>query len=212
MGFFSSLFGRKSKATEPPLATVTVSYVQSEEDDEWERELEEQRRQREEGNRIKRQKLEDLGVEVEMFTDYAVGTDANYFLRRFLPFYRQPEPATETVAVEFENLTSTGKVPKNVAVGTYRLERRGEYGTDEAMNVRIKYLANATPNMADIYIFKKRKSFNISIRNRGGDFRITFAEVGDLDMDVRTMLYHEKESGNPEEATASIAYELGKLE
>ena len=209
MGLFSFLFGSKSKGPNQP--EVTVTYVPPE-DDEWERELKEQLRQREEGNRIKRQRLADLGVEVAMFTDYSVGTDANYFLRTFLPLYKQPDPATETVAIEFENLTSTGKVPKNVAVGRYRLERCSEYSTEEALNVRIKYLANATPNMADIYIFKNRKSLNVSIRNRGGEFRITFAESCDFDRDMRTMLYHEKESDNPEEAMASIAYELGKME
>lgn len=209
MGLFSFLFGSKSKGPNQP--EVTVTYVPPE-DDEWERELKEQLRQREEGNRIKRQRLADLGVEVAMFTDYGVGTDANYFLRTFLPLYKQPDPATETVAIEFENLTSTGKVPKNVAVGRYSLERFDEYGTGEALSVHIKYLVDATPNMADIHIFKNRKSLHVSIRRRNGEFRITFAGSGDFDRDVRTMLYHEKEGKSQEDAMSSIAYELGKME
>lgn len=213
MGLFSSLLGRKTKTAKHAQTTITATYVPScDNSDNWKHEMEEQLRKRDEGNRIKKQRLNELGANVDQITEYAVGTDANYFLRRFLPLYRQPNSSTEAVTIEYENLTSTGKVPKNVAIGTYGLERNNEYGTGEALNVRIKYLADATPNMADIYIFKKRKSLNISIRKRDGDFCITFAEASDLDLDVRTMLYHEKENNNQEEAMTSIAYELGKME
>lgn len=167
-------------------------------------ELEERERLAEEGRKIRKERIAEQGVDVDMFTTDKVAADALVFLDSFAPAYRKLSLQVENANVngDFQNLTKTGKLPKNVFYGTFDLY---EFGTDDSIIVHIKYLASGAVNMVDLHLWHNHVRHGMSIRTVDGDYRITCITSTDLRRDVETTLYLENKPADNAAALAVFA-------
>lgn len=204
------LFSRKKRGAEPE---VKVELRFPPDHDELMRDMKERERLADEGRQIRKERIAAAGVDVSMFTPEKVKRDALGFLDEFAPSYRRLNVDTKDARIsgDFQNLTKTGKLPKNVYQGSIDVpDPRYPASTDNVI-VHLKYLADGAVNMADLHLWHDGVRHGMSIRTVEGEYRITSITTTDMRRDLETTLYLDNKPQGNEEALSVFAEAMEEL-
>lgn len=159
-------------------------------------------RKREIGNEEKKSRLEAMGVPVHVFTCSKVRDDAMMLVRSFVP----APPCSLGVdfrsartAIDFQNLTKTGKLPKNVAFAQFDASGGEDWKDRRFVIANIKYLKDGGVNMADIHIWAGHVRASIEVRPVDGALRTARVTRYDMDYDVLDVIYSRDRDGTDAE-------------
>lgn len=158
------------------------------ESDSWERRRDEEAAARLELQYKNRAYMEENGIDVEMFSEEKVMTDAVRTIESVCPCMLRFDQgmSSEEPSISFCSPTKTGKMPKNVVEARIYhqdvkmlKDSRGiewpQYG--DSINVMISYLADGRINKFDIHGLHNGSSISVSIRRRGDDLVMTSAGI-----------------------------------
>lgn len=211
MGFFD--FFKKKRIDEDKLIEEAVNKIAIESfgirepTPEELKEEEERKRLSEEGRQIRKEKIAENGVDVNIFTNNKILNDAISFLDKFAPSYKylSVNMFNSNINGDFKNLTKTGKLPKNVFEASIIADSFytdfESPDKDDSVIVHLKYLADGTVNMVDLHLWHKKKRHGMSIRTIDNEYRITSITTTDILRDIQETLYLEKK---PQETETSI--------
>lgn len=157
--------------------------------------IKERQRLVEEGRAIRRQRIAEAGVDVEMFTEDKIRGDSLSFLNAFMPSWRllNLDESNGQDGKDFPNLTKTGNLPKNVCDAGFSIteEPQKTREPNDHLSVRIKYLKDGSVNMADIFIGCQSLGYTCMIRRVEEEFRITSIVRKDFTRWVDDTIYHD---------------------
>lgn len=177
-------------------------------------EMEEQKRLTREGERIRKEKMAAMGIAVDELTQIKVLTDTASILDSFVPGYRRLHMDFHKgdVFIDFCNLTRTGKIPKNVANAQYMCNTLPEENPRESLIVNLKYMADMSINMADVYVWRSDIGMGVYVRKVNGIHRITCVTRKNMSTNVEDALYSEASgAGDPSVVIESIMRESLKV-
>lgn len=210
MGLFRKLFGlddlpapnpkERVDGIEPPIeehcAEQEIELVISmsePSDSDWEAKREEQIRLQNEGKAMRRIAIMGQGVNIDQFTDAKTLDDALVALDTFVPKWSDLNVSSDLAIIsgDFQNLTKTGKVPKNVYIGRVFMEEQAYYvDAIDSVSVEIKYMADGSINMANVGLNHNAKHLSFALRNKDGSWEITSIDTYDIRRDFRQRIYN----------------------
>lgn len=177
-------------------------------------EMEERDRLAEEGRVIRRERIAEQGVDVESFTDAKIEADAIWVLDTFSPRWRALRLARcqKQISGDFQNLTKTGKLPKNVFEGHFYLDESPANPATPADSaiLHIKYLKDGVMNMADVHLWRNQVRHGYSVRIVDGEYRITSITSTDLRRNLEDTLFLNQSPESNDEAVALLDGALRK--
>lgn len=155
--------------------------------------LERREKLAEEGRRERERRIASLGVDVELFTKAKIEEDAIRFLDLCSPHWRLFKLKEKSASCDFQNLTKTGKLPKNVCVAQFNFSGlpEGRHTSIDSVIVNLKYLQDGSVNMADIHLWHSGEGISYTVRRNEESYRITSIVRIDIDRDLRTTVYVE---------------------
>lgn len=168
--------------------------------DEERTEIERRDRLAAEGAQARRERMREMGVDVGSFTERKVVADARAILSDFFPetSTMAVDLRTARVTIDFQNLTKTGRLPKNVARVQLVCDSKPGTKPEESLVVNMKYLRDGSINMADVYAWRNKIGISISVRTVDGRYCITYVTRTDILRDLYDPLYAiESGKGNP---------------
>lgn len=158
------------------------------ESDSWERRRDEEAAARLELQCKNRAYMEENGIDIEMFAEEKVMTDAVRTIESVCPCMLRFDQgmSSEKPNISFFSPTKTGKMPKNVVEARIYHQDvkmlKDSCGIEwpqcgDSINVTISYLADGRINKLDIHGFHNGSSISVSIRRRGDDLVMTSAGI-----------------------------------
>ncbi len=180
--------------------------------DEERAEIERRDRLATEGAQARRERMREMGVDVGSFTERKVIADARAILRDFFPetSTMDVDLRTARVTVDFQNLTKTGRLPKNVARAQLICDSKPGAKPEESLVVNMKYLRDGSLNMADVNAWRNKIGISVSVRIVDGSHRITYVTRTDILRDLYDPLYSmEAGSANPVEVACKALRKAG---
>ena len=168
------------------------------------KEMEEYMRLKEEGEELRRAALFDAGLDESLFSEDLAIQFTETFLKAFVPSYGLFGFKPIRVTVTHENLTKTGKLPKNVV--KYDVDLSGVRKHDFGI-AHIKCLKDGRPNLVDMHLWHEHVRHGISIRKVDNDYAITYACIDDTNRGFTKPLYH---NNTPSLAELDAVEELDK--
>lgn len=153
----------------------------------------ERERLAEEGKAERRRRMADHGVDVSLFTDDMVRKDALTILNSFSPSWGVLRVSVDDAEYSggFQNLTKTGKVPKNVFDGRYGIDGApsAPNGVHDMVSVSLRYLQDGSVNMADVHLWHNALNLTYTVRIIDGEYRVTSITTTDLATGVNDTRY-----------------------
>lgn len=162
---------------------------------------EKQKQEVREGFILRGRALADAGVDLHQFSEEKAKEDAHKYFIEIAPNWSSELGNylyIATCTLNPENLTKSGKIPKNVVVahvdGVSPL-------TNDGVIACIKYMADGNINMIDFHIWKTHVKNSVSMRLHDEQLKITSIDYYDMKRDFRKLLYSEK---NPPDNTEAM--------
>lgn len=177
-------------------------------------EQKERERLAEEGRKIRRARIAEQDVAVDLFTDAKTEVDAIEFLDRFSPQWRvlRIGNGEKRINGDFQNLTKTGKLPKNVYVAHFGIDELPSTSNApiDMVIVHLKYLKDGSVNMFDAHLWRNYVRHGYSVRMVEGEYRITSITSTDMNRELETTLYLDAAPSDAETAIALLDSALEK--
>ena len=155
--------------------------------------------------------LSSAGVNVDQFSSEKAIADAFMLLHRFVPEICLPtfnKEQMQIVHYRFSELTSTGKVPKNVAFWNVST---GPFDSNRFASCVIKYLADGTVNMANISTWIEKIEYKICVRPYNEGYRIARIDCWNLIAEKRSLLFKADSSNSDADAFDAIKKSICEL-
>lgn len=153
----------------------------------------ERERLAEEGKVERKRRMADQGVDVSLFTDDMVRKDALTILNSFSPSWGVLRVSVDDAEYsgDFQNLTKTGKVPKNVFNGRYGIDGAPSVpnGVHDMVSVSLRYLQDGSVNMADVHLWHNALNLTYTVRIIDGEYRVTSITTTDLATGINDTRY-----------------------
>lgn len=186
----------------------------SEPSEEWKAASRERQHLADEGREERKRRMAELGLDVAIFTDDMVREDVLSILDNFSPAWDVLRVSVDDAEIvgDFQNLTKTGKMPKNVFDGQYSIDGAPTVpnGPRDMVMVTVRYLKDASVNMADAHLWTNNICIGYSVRLVDGEYRITSITRNDLNTGVQDTLYLDNAPKERETAMAILNKEIRK--
>ncbi len=186
----------------------------SEPSEEWKAAERESQRLAEEGRVERKRRMAELGLDVSLFTDDMVREDVLSILDNFSPAWDVLRVSVDDAEIvgDFQNLTKTGKLPKNVFDGHYSIDGAPivPNGPRDMVIANIRYLKDASVNMADVHLWTNNVNFAYAVRLVDGEYRITSITRNELNTGVQDTLYLDNAPKERDTAMAILDKEIRK--
>lgn len=160
----------------------------------------------EEGNQLRKGRMEQCGIDVSLFTEDKAKADLSNIINTLIPSFLLFQSGQPRFKVDFSDLTKTGKAPKNVC--TVHLDT---YSENVFWIAHIKYLASGIVNMIDLHLWKDHIRHGVSIRTVNNEYRITAIIRQDSERDISDTLYLNNKPENNNEQISILDESIPKL-
>lgn len=160
----------------------------------------------EEGKQLRKERMEQCGIDVSLFTEDKAKTDLSNIINTLIPSFSLFQSGQPRFEVDFSDLTKTGKAPKNVC--TVHLDT---YSENVFWIAHIKYLASGIVNMIDMHLWKGHIRHGVSIRTVNNEYRITAIIRQDTERDISDTLFLDNKPTSTEDQISILDSSINQL-